>query len=546
MNVVRDWRHAGALYDLVTDRGGRLCHPDPLVDQVFRPVPSAVQLRLDAADRAKPKRRRKVAAPRYPIQVEARLRAYVVRRLAGWRSLVEAAFAPVYARLDAVDASVRTDAADDVASLVRVVEKAGDRWRKVAPDARGVLHREGTQIDLFAREELARQMPTVARIAVQNAPTERALVNEWTDKAWRFVQDADAKAVDRVAKAVRDAAVGGLSTPKLRAQVQEALGVAESRARLIARDQVAKFNAEITRTRQTKAGITRYEWSTSKDDRVRESHEAKEGGIFEWANPPADTGHPGEDIQCRCVAIPVLDDLDAAAFGQDFADARKAPSAVTVGEDGVIRLRDPDTIARTPRLSPSSRVYDPDKRARWEERQRARQAQAEALRPDPPAPAPAPVTVQPAGPQPPGFAVPAPPPGLQVSPIPEPANRLPTVRQGERAPDATPDQARIVQQAAALPATDRSALDFVAALSGGQPVSFIARNTGIPIGQAREAVARLVDAGLIRAIGTSGTGRGGAREPVYDLTKRYRDAKDASANAGKTKDQLMREVLGTR
>lgn len=33
----------------------------------------------------------------------------------------------------------------------------------------------------------------------------------------------------------------------------------------------------------------------------------KDGQIFEYANPPADTDHPGHDFNCRCVQIPVLD-----------------------------------------------------------------------------------------------------------------------------------------------------------------------------------------------------------------------------------------------
>jgi SPP1 gp7 family putative phage head morphogenesis protein len=74
----------------------------------------------------------------------------------------------------------------------------------------------------------------------------------------------------------------------------------EARARFIARDQVAKLNGKLTQLRQSRVGITHYFWRTSLDERVRETHEAKEGDRFAWANPPADTGHPGQDFQCRC------------------------------------------------------------------------------------------------------------------------------------------------------------------------------------------------------------------------------------------------------
>lgn len=87
-------------------------------------------------------------------------------------------------------------------------------------------------------------------------------------------------------------------------------GIVENKAKLIARDQMSKINSSLNSIRQTSLGIQKYRWSTSKDERVRPSHEEKEGEIFNWDNPPEDTGHPGEDINCRCVAIPYFD-LDA-------------------------------------------------------------------------------------------------------------------------------------------------------------------------------------------------------------------------------------------
>ncbi|MEX3929754.1 phage minor head protein [Paraburkholderia sp. BR10936] len=92
----------------------------------------------------------------------------------------------------------------------------------------------------------------------------------------------------------------------LASDIQELYGVTENRAKLIARDQTAKTNAAITQARQTDLGITHYRWSTAGDERVRETHAANEGKVFAWDDPPAETGHPGDDVNCRCVAIPLL------------------------------------------------------------------------------------------------------------------------------------------------------------------------------------------------------------------------------------------------
>ncbi|HEX5034646.1 MAG TPA: phage minor head protein, partial [bacterium] len=103
----------------------------------------------------------------------------------------------------------------------------------------------------------------------------------------------------------------GAQTGRLSRDIAEDIagqfGVSERRAALIARDQVGSFNGNLTKLRQTSVGVTKYIWSTSGDERVRPEHEAREGKEFKWSNPPPD-GHPGEAINCRCVALPVFDE----------------------------------------------------------------------------------------------------------------------------------------------------------------------------------------------------------------------------------------------
>lgn len=81
-----------------------------------------------------------------------------------------------------------------------------------------------------------------------------------------------------------------------------------TRARLIARDQVSKLNGDLTRIRQTEAGIKKYTWHDSGDRRVRDSHRARDGNDYSWTDPEHGGGHPGMEIQCRCTAEPVFDE----------------------------------------------------------------------------------------------------------------------------------------------------------------------------------------------------------------------------------------------
>lgn len=84
---------------------------------------------------------------------------------------------------------------------------------------------------------------------------------------------------------------------------------AKTRANLIGRDQVSKLNGNLTHLRQTEAGIKKYRWRTVGDGRVRDRHAAWEGDIVEWSKGKEGGTHPGDEIQCRCWAEPIFEDI---------------------------------------------------------------------------------------------------------------------------------------------------------------------------------------------------------------------------------------------
>lgn len=92
----------------------------------------------------------------------------------------------------------------------------------------------------------------------------------------------------------------------IKEEIEKGFGIGERRARLIARDQTNKFNGNLTELRQQELGIDKYWWSTSLDERVRETHRSNQGKTFSWNKPPASTGHPGSQIRCRCTAQPII------------------------------------------------------------------------------------------------------------------------------------------------------------------------------------------------------------------------------------------------
>jgi SPP1 gp7 family putative phage head morphogenesis protein len=122
---------------------------------------------------------------------------------------------------------------------------------------------------------------------------------------------------------VMPAVESGLRVAEIEKQIKERFSVSNSRAQLIARDQVGKLNGELNQARQEAVGVESYTWWTTGDERVRGRpggvnpkgmHWELHGRVFRWDDPPitnsdGDHNHPGSDFQCRCQARPNVDQL---------------------------------------------------------------------------------------------------------------------------------------------------------------------------------------------------------------------------------------------
>lgn len=139
------------------------------------------------------------------------------------------------------------------------------------------------------------------------------LLKKWVDDNVDLIKTIPNDSLSQMRELVLEGYRTGKPTTQIVREIEKVYGTERRHAQLIARDQIAKLNAEISRIQQTDAGVTEYIWSTSGDSRVRDSHAALDNKRFKWSDPPvvdAKTGrrcHPGEDYQCRCVALAVFD-----------------------------------------------------------------------------------------------------------------------------------------------------------------------------------------------------------------------------------------------
>lgn len=147
------------------------------------------------------------------------------------------------------------------------------------------------------------------------APDQTFLLDAFRDRNVNLIKSLQGDELDSITKLLGEAETGGWDSDELRSEIKKEFSVSESKADLLARDQVLKLNGQITKTQHENAGITHYIWTTSNDERVRPAHENLDGTKQAWANPPVisedgRTGHPGDDYQCRCTAYPLLSELD--------------------------------------------------------------------------------------------------------------------------------------------------------------------------------------------------------------------------------------------
>ncbi len=93
--------------------------------------------------------------------------------------------------------------------------------------------------------------------------------------------------------------------------IAERVGVAESWAISLARNQVGSLYGQINAARQQALGIRRFVWRSMGDDRVRDEHADREKQSektpFSYDDPP-DGELPGEPYGCRCHAEPAFSD----------------------------------------------------------------------------------------------------------------------------------------------------------------------------------------------------------------------------------------------
>ncbi len=216
-------------------------------------------------------------------------------------------------QLRGVVADVRRSLADAIrlAGTGRAdqVHHALSRAREQAVPPEHVMHHRlqlvAKQADAFSERQLGRQLKAGLGVELDAGQLSRGMTDRFVARNASLVRSLAGRAHDEAAQAIHDGIRDGKTHEEIAADVAERLDVAEGRAALIADNEVGQFAKEASIERQQALGLERGRYRTAGDNRVRDEHRALEGTEHALDDPPPEL----DEINCRCVLDPVLDDL---------------------------------------------------------------------------------------------------------------------------------------------------------------------------------------------------------------------------------------------
>ena len=204
----------------------------------------------------------------------------------------------------------RTDAIDDDIAVVKASLAQGAFSK---PNLRAVVAPVGRRTADWQKEQLNRQLRAAVGVEVPlSDPRLADRITAFTDANVALITSIPEESLGQVQKLVLQAIGEGARFEDLAADIERRFDVAESRAALIARDQVGKFYGSLNEARQKDLGLTHFIWRVAHDERLCPICAPLDGKRFSWANPPPD-GAPGEvHPNCRCNADPDVEGLLAS------------------------------------------------------------------------------------------------------------------------------------------------------------------------------------------------------------------------------------------
>ena len=136
--------------------------------------------------------------------------------------------------------------------------------------------------------------------------------NNYINNSKLFIKNMLFEETTKMRNELRELVEQGASNKSISQYLQDNYKMTQKRSLFIARQESSLLLSEYSKQQYLNNGIKKYIWSTSNDERVRKLHRELNNTIQEFDKPPIDDlngkrHNPGENFNCRCVAIPILE-----------------------------------------------------------------------------------------------------------------------------------------------------------------------------------------------------------------------------------------------
>jgi SPP1 gp7 family putative phage head morphogenesis protein len=201
----------------------------------------------------------------------------------------------------------RTDAVDDDVALVKATLARGAFEKG---NLKAIVKPMGRRTADWQKAQLERQLRASVGIDIPvRDPRLVDRIEAFTAENVALITSIPEEALGQVQKVVMRGMSAGDRWEDIADAIEKRFGVSESRAALIARDQVGRFYSALNEVRQRDLGLTHFFWRVALDERLCAICAPLDGKRFSWDKPPADGG-PGEiHPQCRCSADPDVEGM---------------------------------------------------------------------------------------------------------------------------------------------------------------------------------------------------------------------------------------------
>ena len=153
----------------------------------------------------------------------------------------------------------------------------------------------------------------VAFVPEMTEAQEELIASQWGENLELYIRDFTNEEILKLRRKIQENSFAGQRAENIVKLIRKEYGVSLRKAKFLAKQETSLLASKFRESRYRDAGSVKYRWITSGSHRVRDDHKALNNTIQFWDSPPVtDTrtgarNHPGEDFNCECTAIAIIE-----------------------------------------------------------------------------------------------------------------------------------------------------------------------------------------------------------------------------------------------